>query len=104
VFLLIIKAFEPRPFDILDDQSSSVGLRSTLNYKRTMVAIPFELSVGTEIAFDTYQFSLFRNLYLSQPKAVFKELNLVQKTKSNYRTILCKWIFPFRQNGIWKQA
>jgi iron complex outermembrane receptor protein len=68
VFLLIIKAFEPRPFDILDDQSSSVGLRSTLNYKRTMVAIPFELSVGTEIAFDTYQFSLFRNLYLSQPR------------------------------------
>jgi iron complex outermembrane receptor protein len=42
VFLLIIKAFEPRPFDILDDQSSSVGLRSTLNYKRTMVA--FRLS------------------------------------------------------------
>jgi iron complex outermembrane receptor protein len=82
VFLLIIKAFEPRPFDILDDQSSSVGLRSTLNYKRTMVAIPFELSVGTEIAFDTYQFSLFRNLYLSQPnQAVFKELNLVQKNK-----------------------
>jgi iron complex outermembrane receptor protein len=27
------KAFEPRPFDILDDQSTSVGVRSTLNYK-----------------------------------------------------------------------
>lgn len=67
VFTNYKKAFEPRPFDILDDQSTSVGLRSTLNYKNTFLAIPFEMSIGTEMAFDSYRFSLFRNLYLSQP-------------------------------------
>jgi iron complex outermembrane receptor protein len=61
------KAFEPRPFDILDDQSQSVGIRSSLNFKNTVFTLPFEMSVGTEMAFDSYQFSLFRNLYLTQP-------------------------------------
>jgi hypothetical protein len=61
-----------------------------------MVAIPFELSVGTEIAFDTYQFSLFRNLYLSQQSRQCSRAEFsAKKQKSSYRTILCKWIFPF---------
>ena len=67
VFTNYKKAFEPRPFDILDDESASVGLRSTINYKSAILSVPFELSVGTEMAFDSYRFSLFRNLYVSQP-------------------------------------
>ena len=67
VFANYKKAFEPRPFDILEDQSSALGLRSTVNYKSAFLAVPFEMSIGTEIAFDTYRFSLFRNLYLAQP-------------------------------------
>ena len=95
VFTNYKKAFEPRPFDILDDQSASVGMRSALNYKRTMLAIPFEISVGTEMAFDTYQFSLFRNLYLSQPNqgSVQGAEFSTKKQKSSYQNYFVQMDF-----------
>jgi iron complex outermembrane receptor protein len=67
VFSNIKKAYEPRPFNILDDESGSIGFRSSLNYRNTLFSVPFELSLGTEVAFDDYTFSLFKNLYASQP-------------------------------------
>lgn len=68
IFSNIKKAYEPRPFNILDDESSSIGFRSSLNYKNTIGSVPFETSLGTEMAYDDYTFSLFKNLYASQPK------------------------------------
>ena len=83
VFANYKKAYEPRPFDILEDQSSSLGLRSTVNYKSAFFAVPFEMSIGTEIAFDTYRFSLFRNLYLSQPNSGSVKGNEFSTKKQN---------------------
>lgn len=60
-------AYETRPFDILDENTSSLGLRLNLNYKDRLLSLPFELSFGTEMAAEKYQYSLFKNLYLSQP-------------------------------------
>lgn len=60
-------AYEPRPFDILDDNTASFGLRSTFNFRSTLFSIPFEASAGTEIATEQYAFSLFENKYQSQP-------------------------------------
>ena len=68
LFTNLKNAYEPRPFDILDDKSNSIGFRSSLNYKNTLWSVPFETSVGTETVFDSYTFSLFKNLYASQPK------------------------------------
>lgn len=61
------KAYETRPFDILDEKTSLLGLRWNLNYKDQLFSLPFELSFGTELATEKYQYSLFENLYLSQP-------------------------------------
>jgi len=58
---------EARPFDILEDKTNSLGLRLHLNYKNQLFSLPFELSFGTELATEKYQYSLFKNLYLSQP-------------------------------------
>jgi iron complex outermembrane receptor protein len=60
-------AYETRPFDILDEKINSLGLRLNMNYKDRLLSLPFELSFGTEMAAEKYQYSLFRNLYLSQP-------------------------------------
>jgi iron complex outermembrane receptor protein len=60
-------AYETRPFDILDEKTNSLGLRLNMNYKDRLFSLPFELSFGTEMAAEKYQYSLFRNLYLSQP-------------------------------------
>ncbi|MGO4817106.1 TonB-dependent receptor family protein [Flavobacterium sp. W22_SRS_FP1] len=67
VFSNFKKAYEPRPFDVLDEKINSIGFRSTLNYKTKLFSMPFEASVGTEMLRERYTFSLFENLYLSQP-------------------------------------
>ena len=67
VFSNFKKAYEPRPFDILDENTNSIGFRSTLNYKTKLFSMPFEASLGTEMLRERYTFSLFENLYLSQP-------------------------------------
>jgi iron complex outermembrane receptor protein len=59
--------YEARPFDILEDKTNSLGLRLHFNYKNQLLSLPFEMSFGTELAAENYQYSLFKNLYLSQP-------------------------------------
>jgi len=59
--------YEARPFDILEDKTNSLGLRLHINYKDRLLSLPFEMSFGTELAAENYQYALFRNLYLSQP-------------------------------------
>lgn len=67
VFSHFKKADEARPFDILKDKTSDIGFRAMLNYKSHWLNLPFEMSLGTEFLAEKYEFSLFRNLYQSQP-------------------------------------
>ena len=67
VFTNYKKAYEPRPFDILDDKTNSAGFRSSLNYKSKLFSLPFESSIGSELLAENYEFSLTQNLYLSHP-------------------------------------
>ncbi|MBA4316863.1 MAG: TonB-dependent receptor [Flavobacterium sp.] len=67
VFSNLKDAYETRPFDILDENTSSLGLRLNVNYKDRLLSLPFELSFGTEMATEKYQYSLYKNLYLTQP-------------------------------------
>lgn len=67
LFSNIKDAYEARPFDILDEKTNSLGLRLNMNYKDRLFSLPFELSFGTEMAAEKYQYSLYKNLYLTQP-------------------------------------
>ena len=67
VFSHFKKADEARPFDILKDNTNDIGFRAMLNYKSHWLSLPFEMSLGTEFLAEKYEFSLFRNLYQSQP-------------------------------------
>lgn len=67
VFSNFKDAYEPRPFDILKDKTSSVGFRSNVNYKDQVFSLPFELSFGSELLTENYKYSLFKNGYQSQP-------------------------------------
>ncbi len=59
------KGYEARPFDILEDKSHAVGLRSKLNYKSYLITLPNTISLGTELISEQYNFSLYKNLYQS---------------------------------------
>ena len=67
VFSNLKDAYETRPFDILDASTRSLGLRLNVNYKDRLLSLPFELSFGTEMATEKYHYSLYKNLYLTQP-------------------------------------
>lgn len=67
IFSNLKDTYETRPFNILDEKTSSLGLRLNVNYKDQLLTLPFELSFGTEIATEKYEYSLYKNLYLSQP-------------------------------------
>jgi len=67
VFSNFKEGYETRPFDILADKIYSVGLRLNVNYKDRFFSLPFEISFGTEMAAEKYNYTLYRNLYLSQP-------------------------------------
>jgi iron complex outermembrane receptor protein len=59
------KAYEARPFDILEDKTNSIGFRAKANYSDFLFSLPNTISIGTEFMAENYNFSLFRNLYQS---------------------------------------
>jgi len=67
VFSHLKDAYEARPFDILDENNHSLGIRLNVNYKDRLLSLPYELSFGTEMAAEKYEYSLYKNLYLTQP-------------------------------------
>ncbi|WP_334113369.1 TonB-dependent receptor family protein [Paucihalobacter sp.] len=60
-------AYEPRPFDILADNTTGFGLRSVLKHQAKLWSHPTQWIVGTELVSEDFTFSLFENLYQSQP-------------------------------------
>jgi iron complex outermembrane receptor protein len=67
VFLNSKDAYEPRPFDILDEKISAAGFRFNVNYRDQLFSLPMEMSFGTELLTEKYKYSLFKNLYQSKP-------------------------------------
>ena len=67
VFGIYKNAYEPRPFDILDDKTNTLGLRSLMDYKASLFKYPTKWSLGGEFLTEDYTFSLIENLYQSQP-------------------------------------
>jgi iron complex outermembrane receptor protein len=60
--------YEPRPFDILNENETGYGLRSVLDYKTTLFKRPIEFKTGVELQIDDYQAENFNNLYQNTPE------------------------------------
>ena len=95
VFSNFIDAYEARPFDILDDKSTSLGLRININYKDDLFSLPFELSFGTEMATEHYEYELYKNLYASNSGqgSVQGELFNATNEKRNYQNYFLQMDF-----------
>ncbi|GAA4302253.1 TonB-dependent receptor domain-containing protein [Aestuariibaculum suncheonense] len=60
--------YEPRPFDILDEQILATGLRSRLNDSIKLLKKQFNWSIGGELFYDTSKYSTSENLYQEYPE------------------------------------
>ena len=89
VFSTIIDAYEPRPFDILDDETLNFGLRLQVNYNEKIFFIPSKFCIGTEMLFEEYSYSLYENLYQSQPGegSILGPLFATNNQKRNYQNL-----------------
>lgn len=93
VFSTIIDAYEPRPFDILKDETMNIGLRFQVNYADKIFSMPSKLCVGTEVLFEDYAYSLFKNEYQSQPGqgSIQGDLFAKNNQKRNYQNLFFQW-------------
>ena len=55
VYGLVNNAYEPRPFNILDEGSQTIGLKENLTYQKNNLA----LSLGYELFNESYQWKIF---------------------------------------------
>lgn len=55
VYGLVNKAYEPRPFNILDEGTQTIGLKENLTYQKDHIA----LSLGYELFNEGYQWKIF---------------------------------------------
>lgn len=67
IFSTLVDGYEPRPFNILDDESKNFGFRFQLNYDKILFSFPTKFCFGSEVLFEEYSFALIENLYQTQP-------------------------------------
>lgn len=60
-------AYEPRPFNILADDTKAIGLRSLIKHQSKLWTHQTNWTIGTELMTEDFTFSLFENLFQSQP-------------------------------------
>ncbi|MCK8522821.1 TonB-dependent receptor [Aquimarina sp. D1M17] len=58
---------EPRPFNILNEESSTIGIRSKILGTTKLVKMPLSWLVGAELYYDNYNGETFENLYEDFP-------------------------------------
>ena len=63
VFTNFRDAYEPRPFDILEENNLGIGIRHTSNFDFDFFGFASQLKVGGEFLRDDYEVSTFENLY-----------------------------------------
>ncbi|TBW27578.1 TonB-dependent receptor domain-containing protein [Gramella sp. KN1008] len=68
VFYNARDGYEPRPFNILDDVRSSVGMRTRFNLETSLLERSAEFSFGSEAMLEWYDMATFENLYEESEK------------------------------------
>ena len=63
VFTNIRDAYEPRPFDILEEKNAGIGLRHTSEIQLNLFGLTSKLTLGAEFLRDNFEVSTFENLY-----------------------------------------
>ena len=67
VFTSFYDAYEPRPFNILKENTLAMGIRSRILGNSKLFKKPFNWTLGAELFRDTYKSGTFENLYQNFP-------------------------------------
>src|SRR5690606_27880635 len=67
VFTSFRNGYEPRPFDILDETSFALGIRSRLLGNLNLFDKNLDWTAGVELFRDNYNYGTYQNLYQDFP-------------------------------------
>jgi len=67
IFTQARDAYEPRPFNILDEKTWNAGARTVFNYDFRIFDFPAEIALGSEYIREYYQGTTIENLYQDFP-------------------------------------
>lgn len=67
IFISFRDAYEPRPFDILKEESVSAGIRTKFNLVTQIFELPSEISFGAQYYNEWYETGTFQNRYQDFP-------------------------------------
>ncbi|AUP81551.1 TonB-dependent receptor [Flavivirga eckloniae] len=67
IFSSFYDAYEPRPFNILKENTLAIGIRSRILGNSKLLGKPFNWTLGGELFRDTYKSKTFENLYRDFP-------------------------------------
>src|SRR5690606_18478535 len=68
IFTSFSNGYEPRPFDILEEDVLALGIRSRLIVNTTLFDNNFDWTAGRELFTDNYKYGTYENLYEDYPE------------------------------------
>jgi len=70
VFTSFLDSYEPRPFNVLQERTHGIGLRSRINSEIKIFGKPLQWTLGGEVFRDANTYQTFENLYEDFPPEV----------------------------------
>lgn len=70
VFSSFLNSYEPRPFNILEERTRGIGLRSRINSKLALFGKSLQWTLGGEVFSDSNDFQTYENLFEDFPVEV----------------------------------
>lgn len=103
IFGSFIDSYEPRPFNILDEDTFSIGVRSRLNGTNQMFNSKIDWTAGLELYGDWQDYKTFDNLYEEYPTgtgSVKGDLISSFEEKRNYINVFSEFNYHFSKNTL----
>jgi len=70
VFTSFINSYEPRPFNVLEEKTNGIGLRTRVVSKVKLFNKPFNWTIGGELFKDSNSYQTYENLYNDFPPEI----------------------------------
>lgn len=96
VFMNFKNAYEPRPFDILDENTTGIGMRTNFIWKPSLFGQEATVQAGAEVQYEWYATANYDNLYQDFPDqgSVQGDLFFAMNQERRYQNYFATISFP----------
>ncbi|MFD0976311.1 TonB-dependent receptor plug domain-containing protein [Salinimicrobium gaetbulicola] len=98
-YLKFRNGYEPRPFNILEEDRVAVGARTKFSLKNDIFELPSDIGFGGEVYNEWYENSIFENLYEENSGQGSLEGDVLSQNKQDrsYMNVFAQWNLTLSQ-------